>query len=94
MTVEKKLSVQLTDIKSVAFVCKECGAAQSFNPATWHPEVIPHQCPNCSGARNWGASGERRLLVEIFAKSLTQVIEATKTSDKLPFDLILSFDAP
>ena len=88
MTVKTQFAGELKDIRAVAFVCRKCGASQSFNPATWNG-VVPLACPNCPNAKNWPEIS--RESIDQFSLILSQIVKA---SEGLPFHITVTFDMP
>lgn len=46
MTIETRYSIQISDIKTVEFECKKCGAASTRQIGD--VKKSPYHCPNCS----------------------------------------------
>ncbi|HTS07432.1 MAG TPA: hypothetical protein VMP68_17770 [Candidatus Eisenbacteria bacterium] len=88
MTLAQRLSGEITDIKSIEFVCKQCGTSVAFEPAKWNG-VVPHSCSNCptAKARTWMEVS--RESIDMFAILLTQIVKAAKD---LPFEIRLNFN--
>jgi len=87
MTLTRRLSGEITDIRSIEFVCKKCGATVSFNPPTWNA-IVPTQCRNCPDAPRWTPTTDQRI--REFAVLLTQLINGEK--EVMPFEIRFAFD--
>ena len=48
MTLTRRLSGEITDIRSIDFVCKKCGAATSFNHVECYCAVTLHELSECA----------------------------------------------
>jgi len=46
VTSERRLIIEPSDILSVEFVCKQCGASLGLNPAK-RAHFVKRECPNC-----------------------------------------------
>ena len=86
MTIETMLTAEAKDIKAIVLVCKECGASQGFDPATWNGG-LPYGCPNCPGARQWQQTGAAKIV-----ESLTAALRELDKQVELPFQIRLQFD--
>lgn len=90
MTLAQKLSGEITDINSIEFVCKHCGAAVSLDPARWNA-VVPRRCPNCPGAKARTRTEISLQNIDHFAVLISQIIKA---APDLPFQIKLNFTLP
>ncbi|MGD0228719.1 MAG: hypothetical protein ABSF71_40990 [Terriglobia bacterium] len=86
MTLTKRLSGEITDIRSIEFVCKSCGTSVSFNPAKW-TAIVPSRCSNCPDAAKWTPTTDENI--RQFAVLLTQLIKAEKD---MPLEIRLDFE--
>jgi hypothetical protein len=86
MTLTRRLSGQIVDIRAIEFVCKKCGTSVSFNPANWNA-IVPSRCTNCPDAPTWSPPTDEN--VRMFAVLLTQLVKAEKG---MPFEVRLDFD--
>lgn len=88
MTIEKRITAEVGDVRSVIIVCKECGFSQGFSPKKWNGS-LPYSCPNCPDSRKWPETGARQL-VETLGSTLGKLADMEKGS---PFKIQLQFDA-
>lgn len=86
MTVNKIISAEASDIKSVWLVCKECGTVQGYTPSKWNGG-LPYECPNCPAARNWHDSEAKDYI-----KSLLDSLKDLAKLNTLPFEIRLQLE--
>ena len=86
MTLIRRLSGEITDIRSIEFVCKKCGTITSFNPATWNA-TVPTHCRHCPDAPKWTQTTDENI--RQFAILLTQLVKA---ANDMPFEVRFDFD--
>jgi len=91
VTVEDRLVVDLSDIRTVRIECTACGASINVNPEKW-PDV-PFNCPGCNLSWHIGTHTPDYRAVNSFRVAFMGLVALTK-ANQLPYRIRLETDTP
>lgn len=90
MTVEDRYVIDIKELHTVRFDCKQCGTSISFRVAEW--KTIPEDCPICRVTWHRGTGTQEWQTLNALSRGLQSATEMMGATPSHPVQFTVRFE--